>query len=86
MDWLTRHQVCINCTTREVTLINPSGQSARFYAGRAIAKKVMVYAAIAIEMNLVPVDCEFPDVFPDELPGMPPNRELEFSIELHLAK
>ena len=25
---------------------------------------------------------EFPDVFPDELPRMPPNREVEFSIDL----
>ena len=26
--------------------------------------------------------CEFPDVFPDELPGLPPNRDVEFRIEL----
>nr|GFD17609.1 putative reverse transcriptase domain, aspartic peptidase domain protein [Tanacetum cinerariifolium] len=25
---------------------------------------------------------EFPDVFPDELPGIPPVREIEFNIEL----
>ena len=25
---------------------------------------------------------EFPDVFPDELPGMPPDRDIEFVIEL----
>nr|GFD33414.1 putative reverse transcriptase domain-containing protein [Tanacetum cinerariifolium] len=25
---------------------------------------------------------EFPDVFPDELPGIPPVREVEFNIEL----
>jgi hypothetical protein len=25
---------------------------------------------------------EFPDVFPEELPGMPPEREVEFAIEL----
>ena len=25
---------------------------------------------------------EFPDVFLDEIPGMPPNREVEFSIDL----
>nr|GFD08350.1 putative reverse transcriptase domain, aspartic peptidase domain protein [Tanacetum cinerariifolium] len=25
---------------------------------------------------------EFPDVFPDELPGIPPIREVKFSIEL----
>jgi hypothetical protein len=25
---------------------------------------------------------EYPDVFPDELPGMPPDRDIEFSIKL----
>ena len=25
---------------------------------------------------------EYPDVFPDELPGMPPDRDIEFSIDL----
>jgi hypothetical protein len=25
---------------------------------------------------------EFPDVFPEELPGMPPDRDIEFMIEL----
>ena len=25
---------------------------------------------------------EFPDVFPDELPGLPPDREIEFAIDL----
>ena len=25
---------------------------------------------------------EFPDVFPDDLPGMPPERDIEFSIDL----
>jgi hypothetical protein len=30
----------------------------------------------------IPVVCEFPDVFPDDLPGLPPDREVEFVIEL----
>ena len=30
----------------------------------------------------VPVVCEYPDVFPEELPGMPPNKDLEFIIDL----
>jgi hypothetical protein len=25
---------------------------------------------------------DFPDVFPEKLPGMPPNREVEFAIDL----
>jgi len=30
----------------------------------------------------IPVVCESPNVFPDELPGLPPDRDLEFKIEL----
>ena len=30
----------------------------------------------------IPVVREFPDVFPEELPGLPPDREIEFSIDL----
>jgi hypothetical protein len=30
----------------------------------------------------IQVVCEYPDVFPDELPVMPPDRDIEFSIEL----
>ncbi|XP_075479383.1 uncharacterized protein LOC142520264 [Primulina tabacum] len=33
----------------------------------------------------IPVVCEFPDVFPEEIPGFPPEREIEFSIELILG-
>ena len=29
----------------------------------------------------VRVVCKFPDVFPEELPGLPPDREIEFEIE-----
>ncbi|WVZ80605.1 LOW QUALITY PROTEIN: hypothetical protein U9M48_028065, partial [Paspalum notatum var. saurae] len=34
------------------------------------------------EIKKIPVVCEFPDVFPEELPGLPPDRNVEFSIEL----
>jgi hypothetical protein len=30
----------------------------------------------------IPVVCEYPDFFPDELPGMPPDRGIECTIEL----
>ena len=29
------------------------------------------------------VVCEYVDVFPDELPGLPPHRDVDFGIELH---
>ncbi|WVZ76413.1 hypothetical protein U9M48_024390 [Paspalum notatum var. saurae] len=34
------------------------------------------------EIKKIPVVCEFPDVFPKEHPGLPPDRNVEFSIEL----
>ena len=35
------------------------------------------------DLDLPRVVCEYVDVFPDELPGLPPNRDVDFGIELH---
>ena len=35
------------------------------------------------DLDLPRVICEYVDVFPDELPGLPPQRVVDFSIELH---
>ena len=35
-----------------------------------------------IKLEDVPIVCEYPDVFPEELHGLPPDREIEFNIEL----
>ncbi|WVZ89218.1 hypothetical protein U9M48_035647 [Paspalum notatum var. saurae] len=34
------------------------------------------------EIKKIPVVCEFPDVFLEELPGLPPDRDVEFKIDL----
>ena len=34
------------------------------------------------EIKDIPVVCEFPDVFPEDLPGLPPDRETEFTIKV----
>jgi hypothetical protein len=41
-----------------------------------------IYEAIVPEIKDIPVVCEFPDVFPEDLPGLPPERDVEFVIEL----
>ena len=35
------------------------------------------------DLDLLRVVCEYVDVFPDELPGLPPQRVVDFSVELH---
>ena len=47
--------------------------SSRVYCRKSIAESTL---------DQVPVVCEYPDVFPEELPGMPPDRDIEFIIEL----
>jgi hypothetical protein len=37
---------------------------------------------IELPLKRISVVCEYADVFPDELLGMPPNRDIEFAIEL----
>ncbi|WVZ48596.1 hypothetical protein U9M48_000017 [Paspalum notatum var. saurae] len=41
-----------------------------------------VNATEAQLIKKIPVVSDFPDVFPEELPGLPPNRDVEFAIEL----
>ena len=58
-------------------------------AGKMLRKSYPRYLAYAVEvrdddMRLedIPVVREFPDVFPDDLPGLPPDREMDFQIKL----
>jgi hypothetical protein len=37
---------------------------------------------VKLKLEDIHVVREFPDVFPDDLPGMPPERVIEFKIEL----
>ncbi|KAK1424581.1 hypothetical protein QVD17_19914 [Tagetes erecta] len=34
------------------------------------------------QLSDVPIVCNFPEVFPEDLPGTPPDREIEFQIDL----
>uniref|UniRef100_A0A2N9H2J6 Integrase catalytic domain-containing protein n=1 Tax=Fagus sylvatica TaxID=28930 RepID=A0A2N9H2J6_FAGSY len=35
-----------------------------------------------LKIENIPIVSEFPEVFPEDLPGLPPDREIEFSIDL----
>jgi hypothetical protein len=42
---------------------------------------VAAHAEASPDLASIPVVCEFMDVFPEDLPRLPPDREVEFSIE-----
>ena len=59
------------------------------YESRCQGKLVGWLASLTLEdevrpdLNLPQVVCEYEDVFLDELPGLPPQRVIDFDIELH---
>jgi hypothetical protein len=87
MDWLSKHKVLVDCTKKSIRLTTPNGMELEFVAEpvvttKGVANHVKVNQMNAIQGSEVPIVNEFPDVFPEELPGMPPNRDIEFVIEL----
>ena len=50
-----------------------------------LALPVAAHAKASPDLASIPVVCEFPDAFPEDLPRLPPNRDVEFSIELELS-
>jgi hypothetical protein len=78
MDWLTKHNGVISCANKTVLLTDHQGKSVSCQA-QPPAQDPMVFNLAAESISMVE---EFMDVFPEELPGMPPEREVEFYIDL----
>jgi hypothetical protein len=82
MDWMKQHNEVIQCQEKVVVLTTPKGDR--------MSVEVAVQAPPTTTMNQLNNDAnqpervvdDFPDVFPDDLPGMPPDRDIEFIIDL----
>ncbi|KAA0035817.1 gag protease polyprotein [Cucumis melo var. makuwa] len=48
----------------------------------SILSSVVDTREVDVSLSSEPVVRDYPDVFPEELPGLPPHREIEFAIEL----
>ncbi|KAL0551582.1 hypothetical protein IC582_010671 [Cucumis melo] len=48
----------------------------------SILASMMDTGEVDVSLSLEPVVSDYPDVFSEELPGLPPHREIEFAIEL----
>jgi len=81
MDWLTRHNGIISCATKEVSLINHEEIKVKCQT-RGSKVNPMVFNLDARTLEEVPIVQEYPDVFPEELPRVPPDREIKFIIDL----
>ncbi|XP_073222410.1 uncharacterized protein [Cicer arietinum] len=67
----------------------PHNQISVLTANKLMRRGCQAYLALVRDTQVaeeklekIPIACEFPDVYPEELPGLPPDREIEFSIDL----
>ncbi|GJV91636.1 putative reverse transcriptase domain-containing protein [Tanacetum coccineum] len=57
----------------------------RWYALEMLGKTPNNVVAEKKRLEDVPIVKDFPDVFPEDLPGLPPTRQVEFQIDLELS-
>jgi hypothetical protein len=87
MDWLSKHRVLINCAKKSVKLTTPDGKELEFITESVVTAKGVANRAKENQLDTsqgskAPMVSEFPDVILEELPDMPPDRDIEFVIEL----
>jgi hypothetical protein len=84
---LSKHKVLIDYAKKSIKMTTLDGKEMEFVAepvvtAKGVANRVKMNQLDACQGPVVPVVSEFLDVFPDELPGIPPDRDIEFVIEL----
>jgi hypothetical protein len=84
---LSKHRALIDCAKKSIKLTTPDGKEIEFVAEPVVTTMGVVNRAKMNQLDAsqgseVPVVNEFPDVFPEDLPGMPPDRDIKFVIEL----
>jgi hypothetical protein len=81
-DWMTHHQVVMDVAARALEIRSPTSKDLVLYLPSQDSTQSCAFAMMESPVKKIPVVCEYADVFPDELPGMPPDRDIEFAIEL----
>ncbi|GJY32167.1 putative reverse transcriptase domain-containing protein [Tanacetum coccineum] len=87
IDKLSNHKAEIICQEKVVRIPLQDGQVLRVIGERSEEKMRHLMSAKAKEQKQeeIVVVRDFPEVFPDDLSGLPPIREIEFRIELILG-
>jgi hypothetical protein len=89
-DLLSKHKVLIDYAKRSIKMTTPNGKEFEFVVEpvvtiKGVANRAIVNQIEASQGFAVPVVNEFLNAFPEESPGMPPDRDIEFVIELKAA-
>jgi hypothetical protein len=81
-DWMTQHQVVLDVAARALEIHSPTSEDLVLYLPFQDSTRSCAFAIMESPLKKIPVVCEYADVFPDELQGMPLDRDIKFTIEL----
>jgi hypothetical protein len=81
-DWLSRHRAVLDIAARAIEIHSPAYGETTLYLPDQGCTRSCAFTMVESPVERIHVVCDYPDVFPDELPGMPPDRDIEFAIEL----
>jgi hypothetical protein len=82
MRWMKMHKAILDIAARVVHLDSPVYGKGIFHLSAIAHIKTSLHHVVELKLENIHVIQEFLDVFPDDLPGMPPERAIEFKIEL----
>ncbi|GJR17847.1 putative reverse transcriptase domain-containing protein [Tanacetum coccineum] len=84
MDWLSNQKAVIVCHEKIVRILVEEGKVLCVQGKRNIGKTKTLMSTKANEPTLsdIPIIRDFEDVFPDDLSGLPPQRQVEFCTDL----
>ena len=85
MDWLSANRILIDC--REQKMFFPNSEEPELLTSQGVVKELeggaqcyTIFTHLGVQKeertSIMPIVHEFEDVFPDEVPGLPPRREV----------
>jgi hypothetical protein len=74
--------VSLDISSRAVEIDSLDHEPTILYLPQRECNNSYAYAVEGIKLRDIPIVCEYLDIFPDDLPGMLPDRDIEFVIEL----
>jgi hypothetical protein len=86
-DWLSKHNGLIDFAKKGVRLTPSGGKELEYVAENLVTDKAASNRIVLNQLDAtstlgIRIVYEYPDIFSEELPGMPPDHEIEFVTEL----
>jgi hypothetical protein len=82
MRWMKMHKTLLDISARLVHLESPMNNKVTLHLPAMAHLQASIRTIVAKSLEEISIVWEYLNVFPDELSGMPPDRAVEFKIEL----